>query len=55
MLMSQGDMAIMWANPLVGSITGLALLLLFWPLLSKAWARIRRPKPVELSQEQPVD
>jgi putative tricarboxylic transport membrane protein len=55
MLMSQGDLAIMWANPLVSSITGLALLLLFWPLLSKAWARIRRPKPVELSQEQPVD
>ncbi len=55
MLVSQGDLSIMWSNPLVGSITGLALLLLLWPLLSKAWARIRRPKRVEFSQEQPVD
>ena len=55
MLVSQGDVSIMWSNPLVGSITGLALLLLLWPLLSKGWARIRRPKRVEFSQEQPVD
>ena len=56
MLVSQGDLSIMWSNPLVGSITGLALLLLLWPLLSKAWARVRRPKRgVEFSQEQPVD
>jgi putative tricarboxylic transport membrane protein len=55
MLVSQGDLSIMWSNPLVGTITGLALLLLFWPLLSKAWARIRHPKRMEFSQEQPVD
>jgi len=36
MLMSQGDMRIFYANSLVGSITTLSLLLLFWPLLSKA-------------------
>ena len=35
MLVSQGDVTIMWSNPLVGSITTLALLLLFWPLISK--------------------
>jgi putative tricarboxylic transport membrane protein len=55
MLVSQGDVLIMWANPLVGTITTLALLLLFWPLISKAWARIRRPKRMEFAQEQPVD
>ena len=55
MLVSQGDLSIMWSNPLVGSITGLALVLLLWPLLSKAWAKVRRPKRVEFSQEQPVD
>src|SRR5512132_1150578 len=36
MLMSQGDMSIFYANGLVGTITGLSLLLLFWPLISKA-------------------
>jgi putative tricarboxylic transport membrane protein len=55
MLVSQGDVLIMWSNPLVGTITTLALLLLFWPLLSKAWARIRGPKRVDFAQEQPVD
>ena len=34
MLVSQGDLIIMWSNPLVGTITTLALLLLFWPLIS---------------------
>jgi len=55
MLVSQGDLAIMWSNPLVGSITGLALLLLVWPLLSMAWARVRHPKRMKLTREQPVD
>jgi putative tricarboxylic transport membrane protein len=40
MLMSQGDLSIMWSNPLVGGITTLALLLLFWPLISKGWKKI---------------
>jgi putative tricarboxylic transport membrane protein len=34
MLMSQGDMRIFYANSLVGTITTLSLLLLFWPLIS---------------------
>src|SRR5216110_1508787 len=34
MLVSQGDMTIFFSNSLVGSLTGLALLLLFWPLLA---------------------
>jgi putative tricarboxylic transport membrane protein len=36
MLMSQGQMGILFANPLVGTMTTLALILLFWPLA--AWA-----------------
>jgi putative tricarboxylic transport membrane protein len=42
MLVSQGDMSIFFSNALVGSLTGLALFLLFWPLISLAIARIRR-------------
>ena len=44
MLVSQGDLSIMLANPLVGSITTLALIMLFWPLLSKLLAVVRPPK-----------
>jgi putative tricarboxylic transport membrane protein len=32
MLLSQGSLAIFWSNPLVGTITALALGLLLWPL-----------------------
>ena len=55
MLVSQGDLSIMVSNPLVGTITGLALLLLVWPLISKLIARVRRPKPAAFAAEQPVD
>ena len=41
MLASQGDMRILYSNSLVGSITTLALLLLFWPLISLALDKIR--------------
>jgi putative tricarboxylic transport membrane protein len=41
MLMSQGDMKIFFANALVGSITTLSLLLLFWPLISMALDLVR--------------
>jgi putative tricarboxylic transport membrane protein len=42
MLISQGDVRIFVSNALVGGITALALLLLFWPLLSKLMPRSRR-------------
>ncbi|GAP33703.1 tripartite tricarboxylate transporter permease [Piscinibacter sakaiensis] len=32
MLLSQGSLSIFWSNPLVGSIAGLALVMLLWPL-----------------------
>ena len=42
MLMSQGDMSIFFAKRLVGFITTLALLLLFWPMISWAGSEVRR-------------
>ena len=36
MLISQGSLAIFWSNPLVGSIAGLAIALLLWPLWGAA-------------------
>src|SRR6478672_3204108 len=56
MLLSQGSMGIMVSNPLVGSITTLALILLFWPLISRLLGVVRRPKKVDpVLAEQPVD
>jgi putative tricarboxylic transport membrane protein len=55
MLMSQGDLLIMWANPLVGTITTLAMVLLFWPLISRLLKKIRTAGPEKLAKEQPVD
>jgi putative tricarboxylic transport membrane protein len=55
MLVSQGDALIMWSNPLVGSITTLALVMLLWPLISKLLAAIRAPKANQFPEEQPVD
>ncbi|NDD12852.1 MAG: tripartite tricarboxylate transporter permease, partial [Betaproteobacteria bacterium] len=55
MLFSQGDLSIMFSNGLVGSITALALLMLFWPLIGKALAYIRPPKKPGFAADQPVD
>src|SRR5204863_1661238 len=44
MLMSQGDMRIFFANGLVGTITALSLLLLFWPLIGKGLDMLRGKK-----------
>jgi putative tricarboxylic transport membrane protein len=41
MLISQGSLAIFWANPLVGSLTGLALLMLAWPLIGRVQSAVR--------------
>jgi len=38
---SQGDMTVFFSNSLVGSLTALALILLFWPLISMLWRRFR--------------
>jgi putative tricarboxylic transport membrane protein len=39
MLLSQGSLSIFWANPLVGSIAGLAIVLLLWPLMGMVKGR----------------
>jgi putative tricarboxylic transport membrane protein len=41
MLVSQGDLSVFFSNALVGSLTGLALILLFWPLIAAGMRRIR--------------
>jgi TctA family transporter len=35
MLLSNGSLSIFWSNALVASIMGLAMLMLFWPLISR--------------------
>jgi putative tricarboxylic transport membrane protein len=55
MLVSQGDLMIMFANPLVGTITTLALVMLFWPLLSRLLAIIRNPRTDEFGAQRPLD
>lgn len=43
MLASKGDITIFASNWLVGSITLLALILLFWPLIAAMWGKLRAP------------
>ena len=43
MIMSKGSMGIFYSNPLVGTITTLAILLLLWPLVSRALKAVRKP------------
>ena len=43
MLISQGDVRIFMSNWLVGSMTGLGLVMLGWPLFSRWRARARKP------------
>jgi TctA family transporter len=42
MIGAEGDLRVFWSNPLVGSITTLAIVLLFWPLISALFDRGRR-------------
>ena len=41
LLGSSGSMLVFVSNPLVASITGLALLMLFWPLVAAVLARLK--------------
>ena len=42
MMGSKGELGVFWSNWLVGTITTLALVMLFWPLLAFAWRRFRQ-------------
>jgi len=44
MLLSQGSLSIFWSNPLVGSIAGLAIILLLWPLIGMVRRRTSGPR-----------
>ena len=55
MLVSQGELSIMWANPLVGSITTLAFVLLLWPIISKVLALVMPKREAQVPTERPVD
>jgi TctA family transporter len=55
MIGAGGDMRVFWSNGLVGSITTLALTLLFWPVIGTAIARIWnlfRQKVIPADEEQ---
>ncbi len=55
MLVSQGDLGIMWSNPLVGGITTLALTMLLWPIISKTWEKISPKKVDAIQAQRPID
>jgi putative tricarboxylic transport membrane protein len=55
MLVSQGELSILWSNPLVGTISTLAIILLLWPVISRAINKVRPSKPKDFAAEQPVD
>jgi putative tricarboxylic transport membrane protein len=40
MIGAQGDLSIFWSNGLVGTITTLAFVMLFWPLISRVFALV---------------
>ncbi len=50
MLLSQGSLAIFWSNPLVGSIVGLALVMLLWPLLGVVKNAVRQREKAAAQQ-----
>jgi TctA family transporter len=50
MIGSGGDLKVFWSNGLVGSITTLAIVLLFWPVLDKVISgagKLMRPRPAQ--------
>ncbi len=44
MLLSQGNLSIFWANPLVASIMSLGLIMLVWPLIGALKSRFGQPR-----------
>ena len=45
MIISQGEVRVFFSNWLVGGITALALVMLFWPLIGRGLARVRAMRP----------
>jgi TctA family transporter len=42
MIGAGGDLKVFWSNGLVGSITTLGIILLFWPAIDKVFSSITR-------------
>ncbi len=55
MLSSQGDVSVMFSNGLVGTITTLALIMLFWPLIARVIALVRPPKKDEFAEHREAE
>lgn len=55
MLLSGGSLGILWSNWLVGSISTLALIMLFWPVIARGFRALRSGKPDRLDEQRPVD
>jgi putative tricarboxylic transport membrane protein len=51
MLVSQGSLSIFWSNWLVASITALAMVMLFWPLIARLLAALREPNKPAIAAE----
>ena len=45
MIGAGGDLTVFWSNGLVGSISTLAIVLLFWPLIARIFEASRRLRP----------
>ena len=42
MIGAGGDLKVFWSNGLVGSITTLAIVLLFWPVIDRVFSELAR-------------
>jgi putative tricarboxylic transport membrane protein len=51
MLLSGGSVSIFWSNWLVGSIVALAMVMLFWPLISRVLNAFRGPSKPAVAAE----
>jgi TctA family transporter len=54
LLGSSGSLTVFVSNPLVGSITALAMLMLFWPLIAAGLAKLRK-KPGGIDDDDMVE
>ncbi len=52
MLGSGGDLSVFWSNWLVGSMTALSMIMLFWPLISKVFGALTQKRDAGLNPAQ---
>jgi TctA family transporter len=53
MLFSGGELSIFWSNPLVGSLTTAALVMLFWPVLARGVRALVGAKRIKVQRSVP--